>query len=111
MREDDYRHGAIRDLARAGRRGGGLFTGGKRGDGRADLGRDGDTDRGRMRRTHPAKGCRISSRFEGLVFAWPGAPVLKQKTLDPPRGEGLDRLMKLRRPAADQIRVTVFSGA
>ena len=28
----------------------------------------------RTRPTHPAKGCRISSRFEGLVFAWPGRP-------------------------------------
>ena len=25
-------------------------------------------------RTHPAKGSRINSRFEGLVFAWPARP-------------------------------------
>ena len=73
MRKDVNRHGAVRDLARAGRRGRGLRTGGKRGDGRAIWA--GMAIRTvPERRTHPAKGCRISSRFEGLVFAWPARP-------------------------------------
>ena len=59
----------------------------------------------------PGEGLSYQQPIRGFSFRVAGAPVLKQKTQNPPRGEGLDRLTKFPRSVSDQVRVTVFSGA